>query len=101
MQSVFSVRPAQREQVETTVTLHASDRPVLLGTIVGDDGKPLANALAVLYASGGAQPDTVAGVTCSDALGRFVFGPLEPGVLYQVSIHADTMLRRTLEQPEE
>lgn len=101
MAANFYVRPARREQVETTAVLHAADRPVLLGSVVGEDSKPIADALIVLYASGGTQPDRVTGVTFSDEMGRFAFGPLEAGVLYQVRIYADTMLRRTLEQPEE
>lgn len=101
MHSNFYVRPSQKEQVETTAVLRTPERPVLLGTVVGEDGKPIIDALAILYASGGTQPDRVAGVSFSDEMGRFAFGPLEAGVLYEVSIHADTMLRRTLEQPEE
>ena len=101
MYSSFYVRPSAGEQVETTVSLRPDTRPALLGTAVDEAGKPVAQALAVLTASGKTDPDRVVGVTYTDELGRFAFGPLEAGVLYQVSVHADSMLRRTLEQPEE
>lgn len=101
MQSIFYVRPSAQEIVETAVTLREPDPPVLLGTVTDDSGKPVSHALAVLYASGGVQPDTVAGISCTDAQGRFFFGPLEAGVMYEVRIQADTRPRRVLEQPEE
>ncbi len=101
MQSIFYVRPSAQELVETHVTLREPDRPVLLGTVTDDGGKPISDALAVLYASGGVEPDRVAGVSYTDAQGRFLFGPLEPGVLYEIRIQANTQLHRVLEQPEE
>lgn len=97
----FFVRPAQHEQIETTAVLRQEEPPVLLGTVTDAEGRPYAGALAVLYAAGGTKPDTVAGIAYSDTLGRFAFGPLEAGTLYQVSIYADSMQRRVLEQPEE
>lgn len=96
---MFYIRPSRCELVETTAVLQAQERPVLHGTVINADGKPVADAVAVLYASGGAQPDSIAGVTVTDTFGHFVFGPLEAGILYQVSIHADTMQHRILEQP--
>lgn len=99
MHTSFYVRPAQHEQIETTAVLRTAEPPVLLGTVTSEDGKPVADALAVLIASGGTQSDHAAGITFSDEFGRFVFGPLEAGTLYQVSIYADTALHRVLEQP--
>ena len=101
MYTSFYVRPSAGEQVETTVALRPDTRPALLGTAVDQSGKPVAGALAVLTLSGKTEPDRVVHVTYTDELGRFAFGPLEPGALYQVSLHADAMLRRSLEQPEE
>lgn len=98
--SGFYVRPSRCELIQTTAVLQPSEQPIIHGTVVDPNGKPVSSAVAILYASGGTQPDTIAGVTCTDTFGRFVFGPLEPGVLYQISIHADTMQRRVLEQPE-
>lgn len=100
MHTSFYIRPAQHEQIETSAVLRTAESPVLLGTVLSADGKPIADALAVLYASGGTQPDRIAGVSFSDEMGRFAFGPLDAGVLYQVCIHADTMVHRVLEQPE-
>lgn len=101
MYSSFFVRPSAGEQIETTVSLTPQLNPALLGTAVNPDGKPAAGALVVLTASGKTNPDRVAGIAYTDELGRFAFGPLEAGMLYQVSIYANSMLRRVLEQPEE
>lgn len=100
MSTSFYVRPSAGEQVETTVCLHPETRPALMGTAVDENGKPVCNALAVLTISGKTEPDRVVRVTYTDELGRFAFGPLEPGALYQISLYADAMLRRSLEQPE-
>ncbi len=99
MYSSFYVRPSANELVQTTVSLRPETSPALLGAAVDADGKPVEQALVILTASGKTEPDRVAGVTYTDALGRFAFGPLEAGVLYQVSLYADSMPRRTLEQP--
>ncbi len=101
MYANFYVRPSAGEQVETTISLRPDTRPALLGTAVDPNGKPVAGALAVLTISGKTEPDRIVRITYTDELGRFAFGPLEPGALYQVSLHADTMLRRSLEQPED
>ena len=101
MYSSFYVRPSAGEQVETTVSLQPDDRPALLGSAVDAGGQPVADALVVLTASGKTAPDRVVRVSFTDEMGRFAFGPLEAGALYQVSLYADKMLRRTLEQPKD
>lgn len=100
MQSNFYVRPSSGEQIQTAVTLCADPRPALLGTAVNADGRPVADALVVLTASGLTEPDCVIGTAYTDALGQFAFGPLEAGTLYQVRITQLNLHLRTLEQPE-
>ena len=41
----FFVKPAAHEVVETTVALSADQRPALVGTVLGTDGKPVPGAL--------------------------------------------------------
>ena len=100
MQSNFYVRPSVGEQIQTTITLCADPRPALLGTAVNADGRPVADALVVLTASGLTEPDCVVGTAYTDAMGQFAFGPLEAGVLYQVRITQLQLHLRTLEQPD-
>lgn len=98
MYSSFYVRPSAGEQVQTAVSLLPDPRPALLGTVTGDSGKPVADALVVLSASGQTEPDRIAAVTYTDAFGRFAFGPLEAGTLYQVTVSRIGIRLRTLEQ---
>lgn len=98
MQSNFYVRPSVGEQIQTSVTLHTDPRPALLGTAVGEDGRPIADALVILTASGLTEPDRLVGTTYTDALGQFAFGPLTSGTLYQVRICQTNLHLRTLEQ---
>lgn len=98
MYSSFYVRPASGEQVQTAVSLTSDPRPALLGTVTGDTGKPVADALVVLTASGKTQPDQLVGTEYTDEFGQFSFGPLEAGVLYQVRISRTDVRLRTLEQ---
>ncbi|MGN1015056.1 MAG: carboxypeptidase-like regulatory domain-containing protein [Butyricicoccus sp.] len=98
MYSSFYVRPSAGEQVQTTVSLCPDSRPALLGIAVGEDGKPLTDALVVLTASGQTEPDRVVGTMYTDELGQFSFGPLEAGTLYQVRVSRMGTHLRTLEQ---
>lgn len=98
MQSNFYVRPSSGEQIQTAVTLCADPRPALLGTAVNADGRPVADALVVLTASGLTEPDCVVGTAYTDAMGQFAFGPLAPGTLYLVRITQLNLHLRTLEQ---
>jgi hypothetical protein len=98
MYSSFYVRPAAGEQVQTAVSLTPDPRPALLGTVTSSAGKPVADALVVLTASGKTAPDRVVGTEYTDAFGQFSFGPLEAGMLYQVRISRTDRRLRTLEQ---
>lgn len=97
MYASFYVRPSAGEQVQTAVSLTADPRPALLGTVVGDDGKPLSDALVTVTASGKTQPDRIIGAQYTDDLGQFSFGPLEAGTLYQVRVSQTAVRLRTLE----
>lgn len=101
MYASFFVRPAQQERIETVVELRPETRPALLGTAVDNNAKPIADALAVLYESGGGgQPDRTVAAQYTDELGRFAFAPLEAGKLYLVRIFKSDAKLRMLEQGE-
>ena len=80
----FFVKPAAHEVVETTVALSADQRPALLGTVLGVDGKAASGALVTLYCAD--APETPVGALYTDEQGQFAFGPLEPGRLYHVKV---------------
>ena len=91
----FFVKPAAHEVVETTVALSADQRPALLGTVLGADGKAASGALVTLYCAD--APETPVGALYSDEQGQFAFGPLEPGRLYHVKVFKRSDNIRALE----
>ena len=93
----FYVKPAAHEIVETTVALSADQRPALAGTVFAD-GKPAAGALVTLWC--GDSPAPPVGILYTDELGRFAFGPLEPGQLYNVRVFKQSGNIRILEQSD-
>lgn len=94
----FFVKPASNERIETTVHLQKDDRPALLGTVLGPDGRPVEAALIAVYRSGGADaPDTPVAALYTDELGQFACGPLEPDQLYQVRVFKSGGGTRSLE----
>lgn len=100
LQQSFFVKPGAHERVETVVRLQADRRPALLGTVRGEGGRPVENALVTVYRSGGAAADdTPVGALYTDELGRFAFGPLEPDGLYEVHVFKCGGAARVLEQP--
>ena len=92
----FYVKPASHEVVQTTVSLSADQRPALIGTVVSADDKPVENALVTFYRAD--APDSPIGALYTDELGRFSFGPLEPGKLYHVKVFKRSDNIRALEQ---
>lgn len=92
----FYVKPSANEVVETRVSLFADQRPALLGTVYGADDKPIEAALITFYCAD--APEVPVGALYTDELGRFSFGPLEPGRLYQIKVFKHGGEVRTLEQ---
>ena len=91
----FFVKPAAHEVVETTVALSADQRPALVGTVLGTDGKAVSAALVTIYCAD--APETPVGALYSDEQGQFAFGPLEAGRLYHVKVFKRSDNIRALE----
>ncbi len=91
----FFVKPAANEVVETKVALSADQRPALLGTVSGTDGKAAAGALVTIYCAD--APETPVGALYTDEQGQFAFGPLESGRLYHVKVFRRSDNFRALE----
>ncbi|MBS6545869.1 MAG: carboxypeptidase regulatory-like domain-containing protein [Butyricicoccus pullicaecorum] len=92
----FYVKPSSHEIVHTTVSLSPEQRPALAGTVVNACDKPVEDALVTFYRAD--APSDPVGALYTDALGRFAFGPLEPGKLYHVTVFKQTDSIRALEQ---
>ncbi len=92
----FYVKPASHEVVETSVSLSLDQRPALTGTVTDPDGKPVDAALVTFYRAD--SPERPVGALYTDELGRFAFGPLEPGQLYHVKVFHLEDGFRTLKQ---
>lgn len=80
----FYVKPASHEVVEATCALSADQRPALIGTVLGTDGKAAPGALVTVYRAD--APETPVGALYTDEQGQFAFGPLEPGKLYHIKV---------------
>ena len=93
----FYVKPSSHEIVHTTVSLSPEQRPALAGTVVDACDKPVEDALVTFYRAD--APSDPVGALYTDALGRFAFGPLEPGKLYHVTVFNQTDSIPALEQP--
>ena len=91
----FYVKPAAHEVVETTVALSADQRPALVGTVLGTDGKAVSAALVTIYCAD--APETPVGALYSDEQGQFAFGPREAGRLYHVKVFKRSDNIRALE----
>ena len=91
----FYVKPAAHEVVETSVALSADQRPALVGTVLGTDGRAVSGALVTIYCAD--APETPVGALYSDEQGQFAFGPLEPGRLYHVKVFKRSDNIRALE----
>lgn len=92
----FYVKPASHEIVDTAISLSLDARPALTGTVVDTSGKPVAEAFITLYRAD--TPAAPIGALYTDELGRFAFGPLEPGQLYHVKVFKRSADIRALEQ---
>ena len=98
----FFVKPGAHERIETVVRLTPDERPALLGTVLDNGQRPVEAALVTIYRSGGAESaDQPVGSLYTDPLGRFAFGPLEPGHLYQVQVFKSSNRVRCLELAED
>ncbi len=94
----FFFRPGSNERIETQVDLKADLRSAIHGIVRGDDGRPVANAVVMLFETG-QTPDDLHHLTqmFTDECGRFVFGPLNAGTLYMIKVFKNAVKLRELE----
>ena len=71
--------------------------PAIIGCVVDENKKPIADALIALYKSTpDVAPEEPIGWLYSDEFGGFAFGSLEAGTLYIVRVYKNSGKMRTL-----
>ena len=90
----FFFRPAEGEYIETTVHITPESRSAIFGTVQDSGDRPVENALVVLSRSG---TDGLCARQFTGPDGRFCFGPLESGILYQIRVFKNDARFRELE----
>lgn len=91
----FFFKPGQGELIHTTVKLSEDGRCAVLGRVLSNDGKPVKEALAMLFNDPDSQIPSAQ--TFTDERGAFLFGPLESGRLHLIKIYKDGVRIRKLE----
>lgn len=90
----FYFKPGEGSYIETKVSLSPDTASAVMGTVT-QEGEPATGALVLLFrADDGKFVDR----QFTDGEGQFLFGPLEPDVLYHAKIHKRDDTVRELEQ---
>ncbi|HHU22127.1 MAG TPA: hypothetical protein GXZ52_01715 [Clostridiales bacterium] len=90
-------RPAKGEQIETVIKLAQDERCAICGRVLDEKGKPVADALILLFRVQDGDKLQLISRFCTDEDGYFVFGPLDGEVLYLIKIFKGDIKLRELE----
>ncbi len=93
----FYFKPGENERIETNVTATPDCRSAICGVVRDTEGRPVPDALCMLFSVGGSDALAPAGQGFTDDAGQFVFGPLTAGQLYMIKVYKDNVKWRTLE----
>lgn len=93
--SVCSICPKENEQIDAVIKISKERRSCIYGTILDEDGDPVADAvvklLQVTNCGKGIVPLTH---TFTDQYGQFLLGPLCPNQRYMLKIYKDNITIR-------
>lgn len=95
--SKFFFRPGENERVETVVSLQPDSRSTIHGLVKDPSGKPLVDALVMLFEVAKGGELSLVGQMFTDESGQFVFGPLKPDCLHLVKVYKNAVKLRELE----
>lgn len=95
--SKFYFRPGKGEQVNTVITPEADERSAIYGKVADAKGRPVADAMVLLFSTGGEQEPSLLARFCTDGDGHFLFGPLESEKLYLIKVFKNDVKIRELE----
>jgi len=93
----FFFRPAKGEQISTVIVPELDDRAVISGRVVDARGRPIEDAILLLYRVNDGELPELLSRFCTDEEGQFIFGPLEGGRLYLIKVYKDGIQMRELE----
>jgi hypothetical protein len=97
MNSKFYFRPAKGEQISTVITPENDDKSAICGRVVDAKGRPVENALVLLFLANEASEPNFMSRFCTDDDGHFIFGPLECDTLYLIKVYKNNIKLRELE----
>ena len=93
----FYFRPGKGEQINATVSAEPDGRSAICGRVLDQKGRPIQDALALLFRSVEGDAPALEGRFCTDEDGLFLFGPLQSEVLYIIKIYKNDTKIRELE----
>ena len=95
--SKFYFNPRKGEQVNTSITPEPDERSAICGKVLDARGKPVENALVLLFRAGEDSESDLISRFCTDEDGHFIFGPLESDILYLIKVFKNDVKLRELE----
>ncbi len=80
----------ENQQINAVARIHGENRSALIGTVVDECGRPVADAVVALYKLNDScgVPKAISH-TFTDKYGQFIFGPLCPDNTYMLKIAKD------------
>ena len=95
--SKFYFHPGKGEQVNTSITPEPDERSAICGKVLDGKGRPVENALVLLFRAGEDRVSDLISRFCTDEDGHFIFGPLESEILYLIKVFKNDVKLRELE----
>ncbi|MEG0035867.1 MAG: carboxypeptidase-like regulatory domain-containing protein [Oscillospiraceae bacterium] len=92
----FYFRPSKGEKIHTVVSPTEDESCGICGK-VADGGKPIKDALVLLFETKGQSTNALVSSVTTDEDGEFAFGPLLEGELYLIKVYKDSLKLRELE----
>ena len=93
----FYFRPGKGEQISAAVTPEPDGRSAIWGKVLDQKGRPVQDALTLLFRAAEGEDPALEGRFCTDEDGHFMFGPLQSEVLYIIKVYKDDGKIRELE----
>ncbi len=90
-------KPGPGEQVETAVHMQEDNRSAISGVVLDKNDKPVADAMLLLYKTGGPGEQSAIARVFTEKNGEFAFGPLTAGELYRIKVYKNSIKLRELE----
>lgn len=93
----FYFRPTQGEQIHTQLSPAREKGGTIIGVVKSHDGKPMENALTLLFRVPEGGDIELLAQFATDEEGQFFFGPLPGDELYLIKVFKSELQVRELE----